>query len=122
MQPDLPARLQHILEAGETILQITSGKTYPDYERDLVLRLAVERLFSIIGEALREAARFDPTIPNRITAFRKIIDFRNILVHGYATVYDESVWQRIADDLPLLLAEVRALLPPPPASLARPRE
>ena len=34
---------------------------------------------------------------------------------GYAAAYDESVWERIADDLPLLLAEVRALLGASPA-------
>jgi uncharacterized protein with HEPN domain len=115
MQPDLPARLQHILDAGEMIQQITAGKTFDDYEREVVLRYAVERLFSIIGEALREAARLDPFVQDRVTSFRKIVDFRNILVHGYASVYDESVWQRIVDDLPLLLREVRALLGPPPA-------
>jgi uncharacterized protein with HEPN domain len=115
MQPDLPARLQHILDAGATILQITAGKAFDDYERDITLRLATERLFSIIGEALREAARLDPLVQSRVTAFRKIVDFRNILVHGYATVYNESVWQRIVDDLPVLLREVRALLGPPPA-------
>lgn len=115
MQPDVPARLQHILDAGETILEITADKTFDDYETDRVLRLAVERLFGIIGEALREAARLDPVIQNRVTAFRKIVDFRNVLLHGYAAVYDESVWERIADDLPLLLAEVRALLGASPA-------
>ncbi len=115
MQPDLPARLQHIIDAGEKILQFTAGKTFEDYEREAVLRYAVERLFSIIGEALREAARLDPLVQSHVTAFRKIVDFRNILVHGYATVYDESVWQRIVDDLPVLLGEVRALLGPPPA-------
>lgn len=110
MQPDVPARLQHILDAGQELLEITAGKTFDDYENDRVLRRAVERLFAIIGEALREAARLDPLIRTRITAFRKIVDFRNILVHGYASVYNESVWERIADDLPLLLTEVRALL------------
>jgi uncharacterized protein with HEPN domain len=77
--------------------------------------LATERLFSILGEALREAGRLDPGVQGRVTAFRKIVDFRNVLVHGYAVVYNESVWQRIVDDLPLLLREVRALLGPPPA-------
>jgi uncharacterized protein with HEPN domain len=110
MQPEVPARLHHILEAGGTILEITRGKSFDDYERDQVLRLAVERLFGIVGEALREAARLEPSIQQRVTAFRKIVDFRNILVHGYATVYDESVWERIADDLPQLLREVRFLL------------
>ena len=110
MPHEASPRLEHVIEAGETILVITAGKTFDDYERDLVLRLAVERLFSIVGEALREAARADSRVPSRVTAFRKIVDFRNILVHGYAAVYNESVWQRIHSDLPLLLTEVRALL------------
>ncbi len=110
MQPDAPARLLHILEAGDTIQKITAGKTFDDYDTDLLLRLSVERLFGIIGEALREAIKVDPRLAGQITASRDIIDFRNVLVHGYAVVYNEGVWERIADDLPRLLAEVRALL------------
>jgi uncharacterized protein with HEPN domain len=64
----------------------------------------------IIGEALRVAERADPSIANQITGFRRIIDFRNILVHDYATVYNEGVWLIIHEHLPLLLSEVRALL------------
>lgn len=105
MQPDVPARLHHLLEARHTIVEITAGKSFDDYESDKILRLAVERLFGILGEALREAGRLEPAIQQRITAFRKIVDFRNILVHGYATVYNESVWARIEDDLPQLLRE-----------------
>ena len=110
MRPDLQERLRHVLEAGETILKITAGKTFADYENDLVLRLAVERLFEIVGEALREAGRLDATVGERVTAFRKIVDFRNVLIHGYAQIYNESVWQRIESDLPFLLTEVRTLL------------
>lgn len=111
MRHDLPARLQHAVDAGQMILDITAGKSFDDYERDPVLRLAVERLFEIIGEALREAARIDPSLlQGRITALRRIIDFRNVLIHDYAAIYDEGVWERIAHDLPLLLTEVRALL------------
>jgi len=110
MQHDIPARLEHILEAGETILTITAGKSFDDYERDVVLRRAIERLFTIVGEALNAAAKSDASISARITAFHRIIGFRNILVHGYAEVYNEIVWERIQDDLPLLLTEVRALL------------
>jgi len=49
-------------------------------------------------------------MPSRITGFRRIVDFRNILVHDYATVYDEGVWRIIAEHLPKLLGEVRTLL------------
>jgi uncharacterized protein with HEPN domain len=44
------------------------------------------------------------------TNFRAIIDFRNVLVHGYATVFDAGVWDITENDLPLLLAEVRGML------------
>lgn len=71
-----------------------------------------ERQFTIIGEALREAEKLDPSLPTRVTAFRRIVDFRNILVHGYATVYDEGVWLIVQQHLPVLLSEVRLLAGP----------
>ena len=46
-------------------------------------RSAVERQFEIIGEALGQLARLDPAMAERITDFRRVIAFRNILVHGY---------------------------------------
>lgn len=113
MPPDLPARLQHILDAGEMILRVTAGKSFYDYASDPVLRLAVERLFEIVGEALKEAGKLESSLQARVTAFRQIVDFRNVLVHDYSAIYNEGVWQRIAHDLPLLLTEVRALLAEP---------
>jgi Uncharacterized conserved protein len=75
MQPEVRIRLQHVLEAGEKVQRVTAGKTFTDYVADELLPSAVERLFTIIGEALREAYRIDPTIADRITEFRRIIDF-----------------------------------------------
>lgn len=110
MQPEARQRLIHVLDAGEKIIRITEGQTFTEYEANELLRLAVERLFSIIGEALREAGKVESPIAAEITAYRKIVDFRNILVHDYATVYDEGVWHIIVHHLPRLLGEVRALL------------
>ena len=56
--------------------------------------------------------RMDPELATRITKARAVVDFRNVLVHGYSIVRSERVWQSITIDLPLLLAEVRSLLPP----------
>ncbi|MCF8204973.1 MAG: DUF86 domain-containing protein [Methylotenera sp.] len=36
--------------------------------------------------------------------------FRNVLIHGYAVVKHETVWNVIQDALPELLAFLRALL------------
>jgi uncharacterized protein with HEPN domain len=110
MQPEAQDRLQHILQAGETIQEFTAGKTYADYEQSLMLRLAVERLFTIIGEALAVFIRLEPSLATSVSGYRDVVDFRNVLTHAYLTIDDEVVWNVIQKDLPRLLAEVRHLL------------
>jgi uncharacterized protein with HEPN domain len=113
MQPEARERLRHVLDAGATIRDAVTGKSFEQYQRDKLLKLAVERAFTIIGEALREAVRVQPDLAARITGHRRIIDFRNVLVHDYATVYDEGVWRIIEHHLPILLDETRTLLASP---------
>jgi len=64
------------------------------------------------GEALGHTLRLAPEFGDRIGDARKIVDFRNLLVHGYSAVEADRVWDMIQQRLPRLLAEVRALLPP----------
>jgi uncharacterized protein with HEPN domain len=49
-----------------------------------MLKRAVEREFEIIGEALNNIFKIDKTII--ITNIRRIIDFRNLLIHGYSSI------------------------------------
>jgi len=44
---------------------------------------------------------------------RRIIAFRNILIHGYADVDDRVVWSVVESKLPGLLREVEGLLQEP---------
>lgn len=90
--------------------QFTASKQLADYELDPMLRAAVEREFEIIGEALAQLAKLDPALAARITEYRRIIAFRNILIHGYAEVDDRLVWDVVETKLPLLRREVAALL------------
>lgn len=110
MQPEARLRLTHVLQYGEKLLEITADKTFDDYAAGDILRLAVERLFGIIGEALREAARADEIVAKSISDYRKVVDFRNVIVHDYIELYNEAVWRIRTEHLPRLLAEVRALL------------
>jgi uncharacterized protein with HEPN domain len=41
---------------------------------------------------------------------RKIIDFRNVVVHEYATVDDEEVWSAIQSKLPAFRNQIAALI------------
>ena len=59
MQPSSAKFLEDIREAGQTILEITSGKALAHYVADKILRLAVERCFEIIGEAMRRLDESD---------------------------------------------------------------
>jgi uncharacterized protein with HEPN domain len=49
-------------EAANAIAAMTAGKTFEDFDRDIVLRSAVERQFEIAGEALRQLARVDAAL------------------------------------------------------------
>jgi len=81
--------------------------------RDIVLRSAVERQFEIIGEALAQLARIDAATAQKVPDLRQIIGFRNVLIHGYATVDPARVWRVIADNLPPLRAALATHLAAP---------
>lgn len=110
MQLESAKYLEDIREAGQTVLEATSGRPLEDYLRDKLLRLAVERCLQIIGEALRRLDERDHATASRISDYRQIIAFRNILVHGYSMLKHDRVWSVVQEQLPVLLAEVQQLL------------
>lgn len=114
MQLESAKYLEDIRQAGRTVLEGTAGRTLDDYLRDKFLRLAVERCFEIMGEALHRLDERDHETASGITDFKRIIGFRNVLIHGYSIVNHERVWRIVEDDLPTLLDEVEALLAVPP--------
>ncbi|MYC29785.1 MAG: DUF86 domain-containing protein [Chloroflexi bacterium] len=102
--------LSDIQQAAGRVQRFTSGKTLADYQGDDLLRSAVERQFEIVGEAMNKLAGIDEGTARRITNFQRIIAFRNILIHGYADVDDNLVWNVVETYLPLLVNEINALL------------
>jgi uncharacterized protein with HEPN domain len=97
-------------DAGAAIANMTAGKSFADFDGDLILRSAVERQFEILGEALNRLDRLDPTLAARIPDLRQIVAFRNILIHGYAVIDRGRVWRAVQDDLPPLRAKLDNLL------------
>jgi uncharacterized protein with HEPN domain len=99
-----------IIQACERLVQFTAGKCLADYSTDALLRSAVERQFEIIGEALTQALRVDPSLSARISDTRRIIAFRNRLIHGYDSLADDIVWGVLETNLTVLRREVQLLL------------
>jgi uncharacterized protein with HEPN domain len=111
---DLEAKknLEDMRQAAELILTFTAGRTFDDYTQDDLLRSGVERQLEIIGEALKRLHRTDPAIADQITDSKRIISFRNILIHGYDVIDNAIVWDVVENKLPILLQEVTDLLKP----------
>jgi uncharacterized protein with HEPN domain len=111
VSPSLPPRdarkyLYDIAEAADQLSEFVSGKTLEEYLGNRLLQAGVERQFEIVGEALSQLAKLDPALAKRISDYQKIISFRNILIHGYADVDDELVWDIVETRLPILRREV----------------
>jgi uncharacterized protein with HEPN domain len=93
MQPDAAALLWDARRAAELVLDFVAGRTWLDYQADPMLRSAVERQFEIIGESLNRLSRADPLTAAGVQDLPRIVAFRNVLVHGYATIDDVLVWE-----------------------------
>jgi uncharacterized protein with HEPN domain len=102
--------LYDIQEAASLAEKFSAGKTFEQYQQDQMLRLAVERVFAIVGEALLQLKRIDSPLAEQISDLRSIIAFRNILVHAYAQIDDRIVWGVVQPKLPVLIHEVAALM------------
>ncbi|QWF72331.1 DUF86 domain-containing protein [Methylomonas paludis] len=79
MQRDVRAFLWDANQAAEAIQEFVAGKSFADYTADRLLRSAVERQFEIIGEALNQLCRIEPSWAERIPEVPQIVAFRSWL-------------------------------------------
>jgi uncharacterized protein with HEPN domain len=86
------------------------GVTFESYSSDEVLRAAIERKLEIIGEALSQMLRVEPDLASKIDDAKKIISFRNRLIHGYSDLNQEVIWDAATGKIPGLRGQVEALL------------
>ena len=105
------ALLWDALRAIERCRRFASGRTYEDYLADDMLSSAIERQLEIVGEALAAVRRFDPILAARIPDLQRAVGFRNILIHGYASVDHQVVWEVVQLHLPKLEADLRRHMP-----------
>lgn len=75
-----------------------------------MMQAAVERQFEIIGEAMNQLPRHAPKIAGRIPEAGRVIGFRNVLIHGYAEVDANLVWDVVEDSLPALMKTTKELI------------
>lgn len=107
MPRKLSKLLFDILTSIEGIEEFTKNKELKDYQANRMMRSAIEREYEIIGEAVRRLENEFPETFATISNGRKIINFRNVLIHAYDSVSDQIVWDTTVEDLPQLKIEIQ---------------
>ena len=85
-----------------------SRRDFQDYKENKMLRRAVERELEIIGEAVNRILKADSDFP--LVNGRRIVDLRNLVIHGYDKVDDVIVWGIISKDIPRLAEEIELIV------------
>ncbi len=98
-----PGRLADIRNAANNLAEFTNGITYDVFVDDKLRYYAVLKNIEIIGEAAYMlSADFKNAHPN--IPWKSIINMRHVLVHGYASVLPELLWETATRDVPNLMA------------------
>jgi uncharacterized protein with HEPN domain len=101
--------LSDILLAIELIESFTSDtRDFNSYSTDLKTQSAVERQLGIIGEAVN---KYESLLPNSpIFNARKIVGFRNRLIHAYDAIDQSIVWAILKNHIGPLKKEISSRL------------
>lgn len=110
MRRELALYLLDMRDAGLSIVSFVRDRSFAEYESDDMLRSAVERKYTIIGEALNQALQQYPQMRSRIREDWIIVNFRHRIIHGYFSMNNDLVWSITRTELPDFILEVEALL------------
>lgn len=101
--------LHHILDAIQQIEEYSTGIAGEAFQTNRLVQDGVVRELEIIGEASRnlsdEFRDHHPEIP-----WSAIVGMRNRITHAYFDLDLEAIWDAVKQDLPVLKAQVEAIL------------
>ncbi len=85
-----------------------SEKKFDDFNKNVLLKRAVERIYEIIGEAIKNYKNENP--PFEISYAKEIIGLRNIISHAYDSLDNEKLWSILINHIPQLKIEINTLI------------
>jgi uncharacterized protein with HEPN domain len=108
----LPDSLQHIALAIQRIERYVAGLSATAFAADDKTQDAVLRNIEVIGEAARNVQRHhaDFAAAHVQVPWAVMVGMRNRVLHGYFAVDWDLIWATIQHDLPILSAQIDALL------------
>ena len=105
------AYLLDMLLTAREARDFASSLGIEDFRQNRMAQLAVLKAIEIVGEAASRVsdafAHEHPDIP-----WRAIVGMRNRLVHDYAGIDLDRVWETVRNDMPFSIAHLEPLVPP----------
>lgn len=98
-----------MLNACEEVESFFEGeKIFAKFQKDILRQRAVERNVEIMGEAINQLMKHDPSIvlPNA----KAIIGTRNRVIHAYDNVTPDFLWSLVINHIPKLREDVVSLI------------
>ena len=100
--------LEHIANRIVRIQRATSGVDLAGFRGNEDLQAAIERYIEVLGEAAGKLSQqtrdLAPDVP-----WSQVIGARNVIVHGYAEIEPDRIWDIVTSHLPSLQVAVARL-------------
>lgn len=107
---DLRLYLADIIDASDAIASSVTDRSLDEYRTTRSLRRSLERELSIVGEAVTQVLKQDPSLESAITDAWAIVRFRNLLVHSYHLMEPATVWDILVNKVPTLRREAAEIM------------
>lgn len=107
--PEDDVLLRDMLAFAERAVAAVADRTRSELESDVVLAAALERFIEVVGEAASKVSAPTKEAATDIP-WSEIIGMRNRLIHGYASVDYDIVWDVVSADLREMISNLEALL------------
>jgi len=97
--------LWDILDACKDIISFLDKKSFEEFDKEKIIRFAVERQLMVIGEASKKLSE-DARNQLHDIPWKKMIGLRNIIAHEYGEILVERIWRVGVEDISQLKKKI----------------
>ncbi len=101
--------MKDMLDHAREALEAAQGRSRGDLDTDRMLQVFLTHMVEIVGEAASRVPREERERYAHLP-WAEIVGIRNRLVHGYAYVDLDILWNVVTRDLPPLIADLERIL------------
>jgi uncharacterized protein with HEPN domain len=102
--------LLDLLDFCADIEEFSQGRDSDDESLERMRYLAIDRLFELLGEALKRALTADPNLNQLLPYAHQIFSMRNRLAHEYDNIDLDTIWDAADNHVPELSRRVSEVL------------